>query len=235
MFIPVVLLYMFIIEPLIHKYIGDIPKIFETIIILSLLILSSLDFRTEQAHQKAKWFENKFLKKDISKIKLLVISIIVFCFSLLIWGLSLYVSIIPSKENLEFFEGSIEKITYGGLASPEFLYLKQNGELVKFRFKYTTDRESRERLKSNIEEIKAGDYVEILADKTIFGSNDDELYHYWIWQIIKGDKIILSYDEVKSFSEKKDKEFRTFADKIMLFSSILLAFAFIRHLVKKKS
>jgi len=142
---------MFIIGPLIHKYIGDIPEIFETIVILSFLILSSLDFRTEQAHQKAKWFENKFLKKDISKIKLLVISIIVFCFSLLIWGLSLYVSIIPSKENLEFFEGSIEKITYGALASPEFLYLKQNGELVKFRFKYTTNRESRERLKSNIE------------------------------------------------------------------------------------
>lgn len=223
--IPLALLYALVFLPLMDRLTDDISNSAHGIIFLTLLCLAGISYRGERENQVA----NKFMNKDVSKMKLLVISIVIFSFSVFNWGLGvLMLNRLPEKSDLSMAEGRVVSKDNTAKGKPEYLFISSNDKLIKLQFSVHIEEWS------GIKDLTKGDYVEVLYDDGFAGRTDKDDYTPWIWQLKRGDKTLLDYDEIRKRQQRSDNEFNSFALKFILISAVLLILAYARHRKNQK-
>jgi hypothetical protein len=184
----------------------------------------------DEKEQKDDWYKVYNVKSNRDSIELpktflgwaffiFVTSLIIkICFAL--WTSSMASSALFS------IHGKISEIYIGGEGRQSYVELEPDGKVNQYKSFLG-------QVWPGMTTLKKGDLVDITAWEQ--GQAGEPAYrdpypHYYIWQLTKGRDVIIRGDDISKLKSDSDNSINRFANWIMVFSSTLMAIAYIRHL-----
>ena len=150
-------------------------------------------------------------------IMILIASIVMkICFAL--WTSSM------ASSDLFTVHGKIVGIYIGGDGRETYIDLESAGNVNRYK-------SSLGRAWPGMTSLKKGDLIDITAwEQGQAGEYNDSYPHYYIWQLTRGNEVIVRGDDVNKVKRESDNSINRFANLSLLFGTILAAAAYVRHL-----
>ena len=166
-----------------------------------------------------KFFANRFRKPSLLSLAgyLLLLAIAA-------KGVFIYGSQHPLKEDLIIVDGIVKRIRLGGNGKSTSFQIKSDNGTHVYSSYYGL-------VWPGMERIQIEDWVHILAERNKLNRN--ELItgkRYYIWELIQGDQVIVSYDDIRELVNGKEKSLNKYSNNILVVSAIFLLIAYMRKL-----
>ncbi len=178
--------------------------------------------------QKEDWYKvyNKIPNPEFPNFPVTFLNV-----SLLILGASITMKIVfalylSSMGNSDLFSarGEITNIFLGGDGKVTYFDLRSSGSVERYHSFLG-------KVWPGMASLKKGEVVDVLAwEQGKPFEYPDPRPHYYIWKMTKGSEIIIRGDDIRVLKEKSDNTLNRFSNWILLFSTILTAAAYTRHL-----
>ena len=166
----------------------------------------------------------KFFLNRFKKLTFLSAAVYIFLFALIAKGVFLYASQHPSKEELIFVDGIVQKVRIGGNGNSTSFQIKSNNATHVYSSYYG-------KVWPGMEIIKIGDRVMILAERNKLNRNEFITgRRYYIWELVHNDRYIVRYNDILNLVTGKEKVANRYVNAILIASAILLLVAYTRKL-----
>jgi len=130
-----------------------------------------------------------------------------------------------ASSDLFTVHGKISAIYTGGSGRQSYIELEPGGKVNQYKSFLG-------QVWPGMTSLKKGDLVDITAwEQGQAGKYKDPYPHFYIWHLTKGHDVIIRGEDISKLKSNSDNSINRFANWILLFSSTLMAIAYIRHLM----
>ncbi len=160
----------------------------------------------------------------LKKLTLLSAAGYLFLFAMAAKGVFIYGSQHPLKEDLIIVDGTVKKIRLGGNGKSTSFQIKSDKGTHVYSSYYGL-------VWPGMERIRIEDRVHVLVERNKLNRNEFITgKSYYIWELIHGDQVIVSYDDVRGLVIGKEKSLNKYSSVILVVSAFFLLIAYIRNL-----
>lgn len=149
----------------------------------------------------------------------------VFILAICVKGVFLYENKHPLKEELLSIHGTVKDVRLGGQGNATTLHVESVHGTNRYSSFYGI-------VWPGMERIQLGDPIDLLAERNKLNKN--ELItgkRYYIWELIYGQEIIISYEDVRKLVLGKESTINRYIDLWMAISLVFLLIAYTRKIL----
>jgi len=166
----------------------------------------------------------KFFTNRFRKLTLLSVAGYLFLLAIAAKGILIYGSHHPLKENLVIVDGTVKKIRLGGNGKSTSFQIESDSVTHVYSSYYGL-------VWPGMEHIRIDDWVHVLAERNKLNRNEFITgKRYYIWELIHGDQVIVSYDDIRELVNGKEENLNKYSNGILVVSAIFLLIAYVRKL-----
>lgn len=165
------------------------------------------------------------VKKRPKNLTLVTVAAYAFILALCVKGVFLYENQHAPKEELLYIHGAVTEIRLGGHGNATTLQVESQHGTRRCSSYYG-------KVWPGMERIQLGDQVDLLVERDKLNKN--ELIggkRYYIWELIHGEEIIISYEGVREIVLGKEATINRYIDLWLAISFVVLLGAYARKVV----
>lgn len=135
----------------------------------------------------------------------------------------------PSKDALLHIHGVVQQASLGGHGRSTFFLIESDGETITCSSYYGM-------VWPGMERIAKGETVSVLAERNTLRKGQYVTGKaFWIWQLTTADKTIVTYEEVREMSKRREAGEKIYINYLLSFAFAFFFFAYIQKWPAKAS
>ncbi len=165
--------------------------------------------------------------KFLSKLSLVSVAAYAFVFAVCAKGVYFYESQHPVKEELLSVHGSVRNVRLGGKGKATRILIESKHGTHRYSSYYG-------KVWPGMERIQVGDTVDVLAERDRLNRNEFiSGKHYYIWELIHQQQIIVTYEDVKKMAKGKEDIINKYINLWLATSFVFLAIVYLYKIIFK--